>query len=144
MGSITKVFQDEMARAARKEIRSAIKGLKAEVAKLSATVASLRREVAALKKGKGSTPAVIATPSVSIDTDLSKARFTSEGLRALRKRMGLSQREMAALVKVSTQAVYLWERKGGKLRLRNDSRRVLLKIREMSRTEVRKWVDSVL
>lgn len=143
MGSIAKVFRDEMGRVARKESKSTVQTLKKELAELQKLVRALRREVAALSKHGGVSETKSAAAAGAETDDLSRVRFTSANLRALRKRHGISQREMAKLVGVSTQAVYLWERKGGKLRLRNDSRRALIKIRQMSTRDVRAWLESL-
>ena len=102
--------------------------------KLIERAKALKREVEALRRdvrkltGTGTAEGRHAAGAVN----------TSENVRALRKSLRLSQYEMALLTGVSSQAVYLWERKGGPLRLRHLTRRALHHIRKSSPARIQK------
>lgn len=140
MPNIARMLKDEILRLARKELRSSVKTVKADCMALKAQVRDLRAQVAALEKSAAAKPgsvAAVASVPVKGQTPASM-RFSSKTLRALRHRLGVSQKEMGKLVGLSAQAVYLWECKGGDLRLRNDTRQALLKLKAMGRREVAK------
>jgi DNA-binding transcriptional regulator YiaG len=71
------------------------------------------------------------------DAEVRQARFTAEMLKKLRKRLGVSQDSFAKLVGVSDQAVYLWERKSGHLRLRSTTKQALIGLRKIGAREAR-------
>jgi DNA-binding transcriptional regulator YiaG len=95
-------------------------------------IVALRKEVSTLVRGRGVVPTVT-----------SKAANTSENIRVLRRSLGLSQHQLGLLTGVSTQAVYLWERKGGALRLRHQTRRALHGIRVSSPARIHKQVRAL-
>jgi DNA-binding transcriptional regulator YiaG len=69
-----------------------------------------------------------------------RARLTSKGIRRLRKRLGLSQAELAKLVGASTQTVHMWETKKGPLRLRGNTLAAVLSAREMGAREAKRRI----
>ncbi len=145
MANVAKVLQDEMRRMARKEIRIEIKRVHAENVSMRKAIRNLKAQLTELEQGmKVSGSSVIRGLSEirGLGSGSVSGRFSSESIRRLRKRLAISQRELALLVGVSSQAVYLWECKGGKLRLRNDTRRALAKIKEMGKREIRKELDA--
>ena len=67
----------------------------------------------------------------------SKARVTAKGVRALRKKLKLSQGQFGELVGVSGNTVLKWEHGSGPLKLRSRPRRALLSIRGLGIREAR-------
>jgi DNA-binding XRE family transcriptional regulator len=141
MPNIARVLKDEILRLARKEVRVALKATKAECVALKKQVRLLKDKLAAMEKaGRQRAAKVLATAAgdAADAGDQPGMRFTSKAVRSLRMRLGLSQKDMGQLASVSAQAVYLWESKGSKLRLRHDTREALLKLKSMGRREVAK------
>ena len=59
--------------------------------------------------------------------------ITGKGIKALRKRLGLTQAALASLAGVSSPAVVQWEKKSGKIRLRKATATKLQEIRKMKK-----------
>jgi len=135
MPDIGKVLKDEIARIAKREAKSL---LGAHIK----TIRNLKQEVAELKKqiGKPSvTPPAEAKTATTEKPEGKTARFTSKGIRSMRKRLGLTRAQMASLCGVSANAVGLWEgADAGKLNLRSKTRDRLIEVREMSPTAAKK------
>ena len=108
MPNIASVLKAEIARLARKEVRSEIEATRnaaaqhrRHIAELRRQIAALQRQVASLDKGsRTSTP-----PAVE-----KARRFSAKGLRSHRQRLGLSAEDYGRLVGVSAQSIYNWER----------------------------------
>ena len=108
MPNFSSVLKAEITRLARKEIKNAVDPLRKtnaahrrEIADLKRQLASLQRELKAFRK-----------PQREKSDDSSQARtsrFSAEGLKALRARLGLSAADLGQLVGASGQSVYNWE-----------------------------------
>jgi transcriptional regulator with XRE-family HTH domain len=60
-------------------------------------------------------------------------------LQSLRKRLGITQKELAILAGVSVGAAHLWET--GKFRPKDTKRSVLVALRKLNRREVRELLE---
>jgi len=67
----------------------------------------------------------------------SKTWVTAKGIRAMRKKLKLSQAQFGKLVGVSGYTVLKWEHGSGPLKLRSRTRRAFLAIRGLGIREVR-------
>ncbi len=133
MPNIASVLKAEIARVARKEVRSEAETLKKASAQHRSDIAALKRRVTELEKlvaraGKSrpEAPAVPERPD--------PMRYSAKGLSAQRQRLGLSAPEMAALLGVSTQTVYNWE--AGKSRPRQQQMAAIGAVRGMGKRDV--------
>lgn len=118
MPNIGAVLKEEISRLARKEIRQqtgtmqrASAQYRRDIAALKHQVAGLQRQVALLESKVLAQPR--ETPRV---VDDARVRFTANGLRSQRKRLGLSAAKYASLVGVTPQSVYNWEREAARPR----------------------------
>jgi DNA-binding transcriptional regulator YiaG len=104
-------------------------------------VADLKRRVLLLEKGnKGLVAAMKSYQAEQPEKpreEEKKVRFTSKGIRSLRKRLRLSQVEFGKLVGTTAHSVFLWEKKEGGLKLRDKTREALLSIRELGAREAK-------
>lgn len=135
MPNIASVLKDEIARVARKEMRTETQQLKKTSAHYRSDIAALKRRIAALEQlvGRLSKGSVNKAPSAAADQPANAFRFSASGLQAQRKRLGLSASEAALLLGVSDQSVYKWE--NGKTRPRASQFASIAALREMSKKE---------
>jgi DNA-binding XRE family transcriptional regulator len=118
MPNIASVLKSEMARVARKEVRSEIESLKKAAITYRADIAALKRRTHALEQGlrrlAKAKPA--AKPLPADDASATSLRFSAKGLASHRARLGLSAEDCGRLLGVSGQSIYQWE--AGKVRPR--------------------------
>ena len=108
MPNFASALKEEIARLARKEIRTEIEGLRKASGQAKAEIVALKRRVAELEKAtarlaRGSGARTKAEPAAS------KVRFSARMLANLRRRLGLTAADLGALLQVSAQTVYNWE-----------------------------------
>lgn len=112
MPNIAAVLRDEIARLARKELRSQTEGLKKASAQHRRDIASLKRQVTALERQVSLLEKQVLSkpPASAVSKSAARVRFTAKGLRSQRRRLGLSAAEYGQLVGVTAQTIYKWER----------------------------------
>lgn len=115
------VLKAEISRLARKEAKQVV----APVQKASATyrglIAGLRRQVDALQKELAMLKKSVPAPEKALAAKTEpEGRFwiTGKGVKALRKRLGLTQAQFAKLAGVTGQSVVNWEGAQGKAPIR--------------------------
>lgn len=119
MPNLSQVLKQEIARIARKELRSELQTLKSAASKYRGEIAALKRQVAALTH-RLTESARLARMSTRIASaaangdDTTKVRFSGKNLVALRRRLGLSRRTLGILLGVSEVTIYNWETKSGR------------------------------
>jgi DNA-binding transcriptional regulator YiaG len=139
MPNIAKVIKDEIQRIARKETKTIASELHKNNVSLKKTVSELRKELSDMKQQVRQLAMVQnqqqkAEPEASTES-VDKLRFSAKGIRALRRKLKLSQADFAKLAGVSDLAVYQWEKKEGKLALRQTTKTKLAEIRGLGRLE---------
>jgi DNA-binding XRE family transcriptional regulator len=135
MPNIASVLKEEIARVARKEVRTDTQPLKKSSATHRSDIAALKRRIAALEQlvkrlGKQS-GAKAAAPQAG--PPAGSFRFSASGLMAQRKRLGLSAAEAGKLLGVSDQSVYKWE--NGKTRPRASQFAAIAALRSLSKKQ---------
>ncbi len=142
MPDLNKPIREEITRLTRKELKQALQdqkkintALKKSLAAVKAECAELRREVKAIQK-RLPKPPVEKTPEVA-DEKLKRFRPTSTTVKTLRAKLGVSQGELAKLLGVTGQTVYLWEQKDGRLQLRSNAKAALFALRGIGRREAK-------
>lgn len=135
MPNIASVLKEEIARVARKEMRTETQQLKKASAHYRSDIAALKRRIAAIEQlvGRLSKGTVKKAPGSATDQPASAFRFSASGLQAQRKRLGLSASEAARLLGVSDQSVYKWE--NGKTRPRASQFASIAALRGMKKKE---------
>ncbi len=128
MPNIASVLKEEIARVARKELRTETERLKKVSAQYRSDIAALKRRVAALEQ-QVKTKAVQPKPPAQATL----ARYSAKGLSAQRQRLGLSAADMGVLLGVSGQTVYNWE--AGKSRPRQQQMEAIGALRGMGKRE---------
>jgi DNA-binding transcriptional regulator YiaG len=112
MPNIAAVLKDEIARIARKEVRSQTDEFKKSSVQYRRQIAALRRRVEELERQlkKAGRSARQADAQEEPQTgDGVRRRFSAARLAATRKKLGLSAADFGALVGVTGQSIYKWE-----------------------------------
>jgi DNA-binding transcriptional regulator YiaG len=139
------VIKDEVRRIAKREINIAVKGLKKDNARLKRDIAALKRKVARLEKTVARQKSVlgqVGRQSLQADEKaLEKFRFRKDTVATLRKRLGLSQAELAKLVGVSPQTVLNWEH--GSIP-RDEQKAKILGLRKLGARQVREILEGTV
>lgn len=149
MPNLSQILKAEIGRISRKEVRASVNPLRSTNYILKRTVASLKKRVAFLEvENKRVIAALNAIQEKTNESAIAqgadaKVRVTSRTIRALRKKLGLSQDSFAALLGVSGQSVYIMERKSGRLRLRGSTLIKLLALRGIGKREAARRVEEI-
>lgn len=109
MPNLNQILKEEIVRVAKREINQQVRILKGQLVEMRKTYRDQRRRIEQLEKelaGKADKERVIVPRTLSEDDDV---RVPRGSVRKHRERLGLSQREMALLLDVSTLTVSNWE-----------------------------------
>ena len=141
MPNIATVLREEISRLARKEIRQQVDPLKKSNAELRRTVAGLKTEVAKLNRSirflQKQEKRRLEKPPVAAS---GKAiRFSPKWVKADRKRLGLSAKDYASLVGVSSLTIYNWE--NGKSKPNADRLAAWAEIRGIGKREAQRRLE---
>ena len=139
MGKLESALREEITRLARKVTRSVqsrtvedVRRLKNRVATLQTEIATLRRECA---REVSRSRMAEATKSIK-EKGAKQARLSPGLIQKLRKRLKISQSDMAVLLGVSTSAVGFWE--SGKAQPRPDMKARIVALRNLGRRDIRR------
>ncbi len=136
MTNIASLLKSEMARLARKEVRSQTSGLKKAVATYRSEIAALKRRAGELEQQLRRLSKARRASGSATDNEAAPAkalRFTAKGLAAQRRRLGLSAHDCGLLVGASGQSVYNWE--DGKARPRAGNLVAIAALRSMGKKQ---------
>ena len=114
-------LKSEISRLARKEAKAVVSPVQKASATYRGLIASLRKQIAVLQKEV----AMLKRAAPKADKVLAaktepEGRFwiTGKGIRAMRKRTGLTQEKFGKLVGVSVPTIVNWEKAKGKVEIR--------------------------
>lgn len=144
MPNIASVLKGEIARVARKELRDETTSLKKASSSHRADIAELKRSVRALQQEVRRLSRLLArstTSDATVEPGTARLRFSAAGLRAQRKRLGLSANECGLLVGVSGQSIYLWETE--RARPKDAHFEAIAALRKMGKREVAKRLAGI-
>ena len=142
MSNVVKILKAEIARISKREAKSATEAIGKSNTWLRKTVADLKKRLLVLEKENKHLVAAmkkrqIESPSKADQEEGKKARFTGRGIRALRKKLRLSQADFGKLVGTTPGAVHLWEKKDGPLSLRDKTKAAILSVRGLGAGEAK-------
>ena len=142
MGKLESAFRDEIVRLSRKTMKKMQSKIAEDVRRLKKRVADLQTEIAALKsacaKEASKSRMVEAAQSVARE-GARKARLSPGLIRKLRKRLNVSQAELAVLLGVSAGAVGFWE--SGKSSPRPAAKAQIVALRNLGRRDVKRLLS---
>lgn len=121
MSNILKELKAEISRLAKKEAKQVVSPVKKASSTYRALIAGLRKQVAGLQKELASLKRAMPKADKVLEGKTEpEGRFwiTAKGVKALRKRLGLTQAVFGKLVDVSMPTVVNWEKAEGKIDIR--------------------------
>lgn len=139
MTKMESLIKSEIIRLSSREVRKVFVPLRRDVRLLKAVVSQFRKSVLLLERFAAEKGKELANGGIQLEAppeETKKSRFSPRLLRSLRKRLGVSQKELAVLVGVTVGAAHLWEK--GTFRPKDDKVAVLVELRKLGRTGVRK------
>ncbi len=151
MPNIMTVLKAEIVRLARKESKAAADPIRKSAAETRKALADMKRRVDDLEKQVKQLCATVAKSSQpessQPETTLPEAQpastrsskgFSAKSVRALRRKLGLSQQQFSDLLGVGHATVYKWEVKPGMLNLNQRTKAALTEARGLGAREAKK------
>ena len=139
MGKLETTMKSEIERLAKRELHKVSVPLKRDVRSLKITVSQFRKAILSLQRFTAGQQKELAKREVKLEVspeEIKKSRFSPRLVKTLRKKLKISQKELAILAGVSMQAVQSWE--AGKVTPRAEKKATLAGLRKLGRTEVKK------
>jgi len=139
MGKLESTIKSEIQRLSKREIRATFVPLRREVRAMRLRLSSLSKTFSTLNRvtkeqlEKMPKKGLEATPE-----EVKASRLTPARIRGLRKKLGLSMRELGVLTRSSLGAILSWEK--GKFRPRGEKKAILVGLRKLKKRDVRKML----
>jgi DNA-binding transcriptional regulator YiaG len=148
MPNLASVLKSEIQRLAAKEVRQAIEPLKQDKRALKAAIRDLRQRVHQLESEKRALAGELKQSKrlvmEALPAEELNLRVTSSNIKALRRKLKLSQTDFARLLGVSLPTISNWERKSGTLKLRGDhTRKAIYELRGLGVREARRRIEEL-
>jgi DNA-binding transcriptional regulator YiaG len=139
LGKLESTIKSEIQRLAKREIRSSFNPLGREVRTLKIRLSDLSKGINSLNKTVKELHLEEAKPKLEATPEEVKAsRFTPDRIRRLRKKLGISMKELGILTGSSVSAIVSWE--SGKFKPGGEKKAVLVALRKVRKREVRKML----
>ena len=142
MGRLESALKEEILRLSKKQARALLAPHIAEVRRLKKRIGDLQVEVSRLKRERAKDEArskvAAAVKSVS-SKEGARARLSPGLIKKLRKRLNISQPDLALLVDVSPAAVGFWET--GKSSPRPNTKARLVALRSLGRRDAKRLLE---
>ena len=142
MGKLESTIKFEIERLAKREIHKVSVPLKRDVRSLKITLSQLRKAVLPLERFAADRQKELAKQGIPLEVsaeELKMSRFSPRLIKTLRKKLKITQKELANLVGGSVMAVQNWE--AGKFTPKADKKAALAALRKLGRTEVKKLLE---
>jgi DNA-binding transcriptional regulator YiaG len=142
MGKVEGIIKSEILRLAKREIRKISVPLGRDVRSLKSVVSQIRRTVMVLERLTTEQQKELSKRKVPLEAtpeEIKISRFSPRLIRSLRKRIGVTQKELATLCGVTVGAIHQWE--SGMFKPRGEKKGVIVALRKLGRREVRKLLE---
>jgi len=146
--NIAQVLKAEISRISKHEAKVLTSTTRSTAIQLKTTVASLKQRLATLEKANKELQKQVATlianqPAPQVEPE-GRAWITGKGIKTLRGKLGLSQKEFGKMTGVSKGCVVQWESKSGMLKFRGATKKAVMAIRGIGKVEARKRLDEMV
>jgi DNA-binding transcriptional regulator YiaG len=137
MGKLESTIKSEIQRLAKREIRSTFMPLRRGVRAMRLKLSSLAKNFSALDRmAKEQLQKVPKKELEATPEEMKASRLTPDRIRGLRKKLGISMRDLGILTGSSVGAVLSWEK--GKFKPKAEKKSALVALRKVRKREVRK------
>lgn len=136
MPNIASLLKSEIVRLARKEVRAEMESLKKASTSYRSDLAALKKEVRSLHAELKRVSKDVRPRVPQAARDETQIRFRASGMKAHRKKLGLSAKDYGLLIGASMLSVYKWE--DGKVNPRPSAIEKIAAIRPMGKREAGK------
>jgi len=139
LGKLESTIKSEIQRLAKREIRSTFIPFRREVRAMRLKLSGLSRGITSLNRMAKELHLEEAKPKPEATPEEVKAsRLTPDRIRGLRKKLGISMRELGVLTGTSLGAVLSWEK--GKFKPKGEKKAALVALRKLRKRDVRKML----
>jgi len=138
MAALEIILKKEIEKIAKRNIRKELKPLIENIKKQKSTISKLKKQIAELKKNNSAKKIDNVKIDVS-NSELEKARFSPILIKKLRKKLKLTQLNLAKLLGVTLGAVTAWEI--GKTKPNAKSRKGIILLRKISPKTAKKLIE---
>jgi DNA-binding transcriptional regulator YiaG len=138
MGKLEGIIKSEIVRLAKREIRKISIPLGKDVRLLKNTVSELRKMVSSLERFAAHQESELRKKKALLEAspeEVKVSRFSPRLIKSLRKRLSITQKELAILTGVTVGAIHQWE--SGIFVPRAQKKSLLVALRKLGRREVR-------
>ena len=142
MGKLEATIKTEIMRLARRELHKVSAPLKRDVRSLKITASQLKKAVLTLERSAAHQQKELSKGEVQLEAapeEIKQSRFSPRLLQSLRKRLGITQKELAILSGVTIGAAHSWEI--GKFRPKDNKLGVFVALRKLNRRQVRELLN---
>lgn len=136
MVNIQKLFNEEIRRLAKKEIKTAADPLRKQIIVLKQQVRQQKELITKLSKAPKSEASNTVTAEESAVEPTVKIRMTNIRIRKIRILLGLTQEQMAQLLETSHSSVVNWE--SGKVKPRRAMQEKIVALGKIGKRELQK------
>jgi len=143
MGKIESIIKSEILRLAKRELRATFLPLKRDVRGIKLRLSRLSKNFKTIDRLAREQIRQDESKKLKLEGSLEEAkasRFTPERIRLLRKKLGISQKDLGILAGVSMGAVASWEK--GKFHPNLNKKATLVAIRKIRKRDVKKILSS--
>ena len=141
MGKLESTIKSEIQRLAKREVRATFIPLRREVRAMRLRLSGLSKSFSALDRLAKEQLHQAEKKELKLEAsfkEIKASRLTPERIRNLRRKKGLSQKQLAILTGVSLGAVASWEK--GKFKPKGEKKAALVALRKLKKGEVRKLI----
>ena len=139
MGKLEATIKSEIERLAKREVRQVSIPLSRDIRSLKVTLSQLRKSVKELERFASQKQKESEKREIRLETspeELKKSRLSPRLIQSLRKKLKITQKELAALTGVTEGAVHQWE--VGKSEPKTQKKAALVALRKLNRQDVKK------
>ena len=142
MGKLEATIKSEIMRLAKRELHKVSVPWKQDVRLLKNTVSQIRKAVLPLERFAAQQQKELAKREVGLKAtpeEVKKSRLSPRLIKTLRKKLGITQKELSILLGVTVGAIFQWET--GKFTPKPEKKAALAALRKLRRREVKKLLE---
>jgi DNA-binding transcriptional regulator YiaG len=137
LGKLESTIKSEIQRLAKREIRATFVPLRREVRAVRLRLSGLSKNFSVINRLVAEQLQKVPKKELEATSEEVKAsRLTPDRIRRLRKKLGISMKELGILTGASLSAIVSWEK--GKFKPRGKKKAVLVALRKLRKRDVRK------